>query len=60
MKRKRVGNEPGKYASFGDIQFPRDCPLANYDTKWNRHLTDVMNQGNMVASEIFDFLETVF
>ena len=40
MKRKRVGNEPGKYASFGDIQFPRDCPLADYDTKWNRHLTE--------------------
>ena len=40
MKRKRVGNEPSKYASFGDIKFPRDCPLADYDTKWDRHLTE--------------------
>ena len=40
MKRKRVGNESGKYAIFGDIQFPRDSPLADYDTIWDRHFTD--------------------
>ena len=40
MKRKRVGNESGKYTIFGDIQFPRDSPLADYDTIWDRHFTD--------------------
>ena len=40
MKRKRVGNESGKYAIFGDIQFPRDSPLADYGTIWDRQFID--------------------
>ena len=40
MQRNRVGNKSGKYAIFGNIQFPRDSHLADYDTIWDRHFTD--------------------
>ena len=41
MKRARTNdNSTTNYAIFGDIKFPRDNPLADYDTKWNNIFND--------------------
>ena len=40
MKRKRLDKKLSNYAIFGDIQFPRDNSLADYDSTWNKHFTD--------------------
>ena len=40
MKRQRLDKTVSKYARFGDIQFPRENPLADYDSTWTKHFTD--------------------
>ena len=40
MKRQRLDKTVSKYARFGDIQFPRENPLADYDSTWTKNFTD--------------------
>ena len=40
MKRQRLDRTVSKYARFGDIKFPRENPLADYDSTWTKNFTD--------------------
>ena len=40
MKRIRRGANLANYAVFGDIKFPRDNLLADYDSAWDNNFTE--------------------
>ena len=40
MKRQRLDKTVSKYARFGDIKFPQENPLADYDSTWTKHFND--------------------
>lgn len=40
MKRVRRDINLAEYSVFGDLKFPRENPLADYDSTWDDNFTD--------------------